>query len=289
MTLPTVNTDGEIVGPRTEADAIAEVARESALNPVKLHGDQIVVFPQPDGKAPHVLDLEKYQASPGRARGTTTVYDVDGFARALDAVGVETSDERAATYADPDARTITAVLNDDTWRDWRIVHPLRLTREWKAWTDFEGLHEQRDFAEFIENNLVDVVSPEPSTMLEISRSFTASVNTNFSTNARLGDGAVQLTYQEEIDGKAGKGGEIVIPETFTINVAPFVGSEARDIVCRLRYRINSGNLVIGYVLPDRDRMADEAFAERVTEVTGLVNTAAPVFVGPAPAETKARG
>ena len=288
MTTPRTDLDEAGVH-RTEADAIAEVARESALNPIKLEGDRLVVFPQPDGKAPHVLDLEKYQAGPTRARGTTTVYDVDGFARALDSIAAGADDDRHATYADPDARTITAVLNDDTWRDWRIVHPLRLTREWQAWTAFEGFHPQVEFAEFIEDNLADIAAPEPTTMLEISRSFTATVATKFSTVARLDNGQVQLAYTEEIDGRAGgPGGQVVIPETFTIRVAPFVGSDPADIVCRLRYRINQGDLRIGYFLPDRERMADEAFAERVTEVTGLVNAQAPVFVGPAPSETRAR-
>lgn len=186
-----------------DTQAIIDAAR-AGTDPHRTE-DGIVHFLVPDGWTHDTHDPEAHQPNPDRARGTTELFDLASFTARVHALGDDEPrlhhDRPAAlrrwnVYADPDAQTLTAVLNDDGadpgWRDHLITYQLRKTAPWAYWTKHEGLHDQQAFAEIIEDGLDDIAAPEPARMLEIARTFTASIGTRFRTAARLRDGATQF-------------------------------------------------------------------------------------------------
>lgn len=270
----------------TDTQAIIDAA-QAAVDPHQT-ADAIVHFLVPDGWTRSTHDLETRQPTPNRARGTVELYDLTAFTHRTKALGDQ---ETWNVYADPDTQTLVAVINDDGaepgWRDHRVTYQLRKTAPWAYWTKHEGLHDQQTFAEIIEDGLDDIAAPEPARMLEIARTFTASIGTRFRTAARLRDGATQFVYEETIDAKGGESGEVVIPEEFRLVVAPFVGSETREVTARLRFRINSGQLAIGYALPLADRLNAQAFDEVTAAAADALG--ATVLIGRAPQPTPALG
>lgn len=245
-------------------------------------------FLVPEGWTRETHHDETRADTPSRPRGTVDLFDLDSFVTVVQSLG---ADGTVNTYANPETRTLTAILNDDGtapgWRDHRVTYALRKTAQWAYWTGHEGLHDQQKFAEIIEDGLDDIAAPAPATMLEVARTFTASIGSQFRQAARLRDGATQFVYEETIEAKGGGNGEVAIPEEFRLLVAPFVGTDEREIVARLRFRLNGGKLAIGYALPLAERLAAAAFDEVVIAVAEALGVT--VLVGQAPAPTRPLG
>lgn len=229
-----------------------------------------------------VIDLERereqFRANPRRKTGNYTVHDAESFLAYLAKHG----NEDAEVWADYPAARLTGVLNAHgdvpEWEDHRVVYAVLHTDAWKAWTASDGrLMGQEEFAEHIEARSIDIVKPSAADMLEIAQTFHATNNVAFESATRLSDGQRQLRYREQLDAKAGRAGDLTIPETFTLALKPFEGADAYRVTARLRYRITEGNLRIGYKL---DRPADvlrEAFGGVVDAIREAAT--APVLLG----------
>ncbi len=169
-------------------------------------------------------------------------------------------DEDATTiWVHPENGKVVAVLDDHppagaAWGKHRAELHLVVTDEWKFWTANDGqMLSQEAFAEHIELGLREIREPAGADMLEIAQSFYATTNAEMRSARRLQDGSVRVMYNEETEASAGARGELDIPKQFTLGVAPFLGEDAYEVVARLRYRINNGDLRLGYKL---ERPAD---------------------------------
>lgn len=226
----------------------------------------------------HVIDqvnLERYAPRPHRPGGTVTVLTAEAFLTALQHRAHEA--DTVAVYGDPDSCQLVAVLNDDYdgrggWRDHRIELTLKPTPEWTHWTRCAGIGNQERFATVIEEGEDEIVEPSAAVMLDIAQSFHASTGGKFKKTHRLAGGKTQLVWEEDTDAKAGESGEVKIPETFTLALRPFYGADPRPVTARLRWRISSGALQIGYELKRPDEVRREAFA---TDVLGAIEGGVP--------------
>jgi uncharacterized protein YfdQ (DUF2303 family) len=135
------------------------------------------------------------------------------------------------------------------WCDHKSSFELKLTPEWDSWQKNNGRKmSQEDFAEFITNNLEEIIDPPGAQMLEIATSLQAKTKVNFSKAIKLSNGQTSLEYSEEINGTAGPKGDIKIPEEFTIGMRLFKGAEAYQMKARLKYRIETARLIMWYEL-----------------------------------------
>lgn len=227
-------------------DTAMDAAKPAVLDPTQIHHRVV-----PAGATGEVIDLERYLPAPRRERGSVRLQTVDDFVRY-----VQRHDDPAATtvWVDIDAHLVVAVLNDHTqedaqWGDHRATLQLKPTDEWTHWTSRDGkLLAQEDFAEHIEDGLAEIVSPDGATMLEVAQSIQGTTKAEFKAAHRLSNGTIGVQYVEEQTAAAGAKGEIEIPERFELAIAPFLGEEPYRVRARLRYRIRSGDLAIGYRL-----------------------------------------
>lgn len=140
-------------------------------------------------------------------------------------------------------------LEYPNWKKHWSLFDMKQTPEWDAWrANNKKQMTQEQFAEFIESNLLEIITPPGADMLEIARSIQAATSVKFSRSIRLDNGQVQLQYNEVIDGTAGAAGQLKIPEKFTIGLRLFRGGEPYQLDARLRYRIKEGNLSLWYEL-----------------------------------------
>ena len=260
-------------------------AAQAAVAPVSVEGVEGLLV----GFGPHDdtwVDLETFLPVPRRTRGTATVSDPESFASYF---GRFDADVGTTVWADHGRDTITAVLNDDDpegpkWRDHRVKLVLEFTDEWRHWTDGDRrLAGQEQFAEHIEDGAPEIRKPDAATMLEIAQSFHANRDVRFKSGTRVSSGEVQLTYEESIDAKAGRKGEIEIPETFELGIAPYRGTEPYKVTARLRYRIRDGELSIGYRLVRPVRVLEAAFKDVVEAVADRVDRQVHFGTPPQPA------
>ena len=82
---------------------------------------------------------------------------------------------------------------------------------------------------------------------------------------------MKIRYEENIEGRAGKSGDMEIPTRITLALAPFEGGEPYKVTARLRYRLNNGTLTLGVVLDQLDDVLRGAFGDIVEKVEQATN------------------
>lgn len=153
------------------------------------------------------------------------------------------------------------------------VLSLKRSPEWLAWSGkSERLMNQTEFAEFIEDHARDILTPDPTTMLEVATGLHANTSAKFRSAINQANGTVQMQYDEETAGTV-KGSSIPVPTQFQIGVRPFMGTERYPIDCRYRYRIDSGNLRMMFKclhMEDVTETAMDGIVGRIRDETGVM-------------------
>jgi uncharacterized protein YfdQ (DUF2303 family) len=244
----------------------------AALEPREIDGAHFIIVP-PNYRHEDITELvEKNQPTPSRKRGEVQLRDV---ASLLDYVADQAAQDGGYIYADPDSRTITAVLNDQRagdapgWRDHRATFKAEYTPEFANWLSHDGSGKamgQSDFAEFIEDNLADITDPAAHQLLEVATTIAATSGINFASAKRLQDGQVQLQYTENIEARAGVNGALTIPKEFTLGLRIFKNGGGYKLRARLKYRLGGGSIKFWYELDRPERSVEDAFGDYVTEI-----------------------
>lgn len=238
----------------------------------------------PEGGGFEVIDLHEKALAladrPDRKTGRNTVNDARSLIEYVQRHGTDDTE----LWADVEKRSILAVINGNSpaspgHGDHRVTLALRLTPAWKAWTTLSGQYvDQESFAEHIEARQPDVVDPQAAVLLEIAQTFKATKKADFESSKRLSDGQTVFEYRETVNASAGKKGELAIPETFTLALAPFQGSPTYKVTARLRTRTNDGTLRIGYLLDRPEEVLEAAFNDVLSDVATDLD-AFPLFAG----------
>lgn len=252
----------------TEAEAIAALA-EAAIESETLDPTVIYGVTVPAGAEHQVVDLERFLPQPRRKTGRVSLHDGESFATYV----VKHKIDGATTmYADVRAQRIVAVLDDASsadagWRGHVATLDLKRTDAWQAWVARDNqLLGQTQFAEHIEDNLADIVTPDGATMLEIAQTFQAHSNVRFESQRLLSSGQRQFVYVEDTTASAGTKGDIEVPKELTLGLAPFEVGELYKVTARIRFRIDSGSLRLGYKLDRPEDILRQAFADVVKDV-----------------------
>lgn len=227
--------------------------------------DSVQVVAHGDCTEVEVIDLERHLPNPARSRGTVRVSSAGGFVSACNRRG---SPEATTVYADESTQSLVAVLDDDTserpgWRSNRVELHLQRTEEWRHWYDHQGIGKQQEFARVIEIGEAEIVDPSPTRMLELAETFHASVDARFKTASRLRDGRTQIVWDENVEATAGEEGMLEIPSVFELSVTPYYGAQPARLNARLKYRIKSGDLAIGYELVRPGDVLRQSYADFV--------------------------
>ncbi len=222
-----------------------------------------VVIPQ-DSKLVSLVEFKynEHQERPDRKRGTVKVLDSPSFCEYYTLF----HDENSRVFADETRSEVLAVLdyhgtgdNAPRWGHHRLELTLRRSKEFAAWKGNDGKKlAQMDFAEFIEDNGPDVVTPDAATMLEMARGLSAKTDVDFSSAIRVANGSVKFSYNEQVKGTYGAG-NLEVPEQFVIAIPVYVGCDRVKITARMRYRITSGKLTFFYNLLRADVVERDAF------------------------------
>lgn len=278
--------------PQASTSASAEAHPESALDAaIKAARLASPVIDGPHG-ARHILVPEGFRletahdphALPPHIVKTAVVVDQRA---SLSAYVNRFSDARSILIADYDAGSIKAVLDwhfdnavvdggslDPQPREHTCTLKLRPSEEFKRWAEMENsFHGQAEFAAFLEENAVDVIDPEPAVLIEISRDLEGTQGVTFKSSTRLENGDRSFVYETETRAK----GDIKVPREFVLSIPLYDGEEPVPLRCAFRWRINGGQLQMGFVWRRVEYQRRAHFAQIATAASE--ETGRPVFFG----------
>lgn len=177
--------------------------------------------------------------------------------------------EATTIFAKADAPLLMAIIDyhstDAARCDHRVSFVPPWSEEWARWRALDGKSlTQMEFAEFIEENMVDVVEPDGAALLDVVTGLQAHRKVTFESGVRLHDGSNQLVYHEDIEAKGR--GTLTVPSEFALGVPVFFGGEAFRVRCMLRYRITEGKLVFAVRVIRRRFIEQSAFDDIVKAV-----------------------
>jgi len=228
-------------------------------------------------------EIEHDNPNPDRKTGHRVVTDVPSLAAYLAKHGLPETE----VWGRRDKGTIQAVINAhessetgegaDTngvagWGDHTVTLALRHSDDWKDWTAADGkLVSQVEFAEFIEDHRPNFGKPTAAEMLELAQTFRSTNKVEFGSSHRVKSGETSLQYAEVHDAKAGKKGELSIPDEISIAMPVYDQGKPYLLTARLRYRIQNGQLLLGFKLNRPKDTLQEAFDEVVDDVQRQTN------------------
>ena len=194
-----------------------------------------------------VHSLETLLANPTRKRGEYKFADATSFV----AYVKKHSSEGTELFGSLEKGVFKATFDDHSasvagWKEHKAYYACPKSTEWKVWSEHSGkAMSQGEFAQFIEDNLPDIIEPNGADMLEISRSLEAKTDVKFKSSIRLSDGSREFNFEEKTEGSSGK---LKVPEIFKIAIPVFMGGTPYALEARLRYRIREGALMMWYDL-----------------------------------------
>lgn len=263
-----MHSDDQTLPVTTEAEVVADLARAAGI-PTPIADAVPSVLVVENHQKVEVVDPEQFAATPRRSKGIYRPADAASFTAY---VLTHRDQEGTTIWIDQGGSRITAVLNDHGedspgWGDHRAELQLQRTPEWMHWLARDGrLVGQEEFAEHIQDGIREIRTPEAAEMLEIAQSFQGKTKADWKQATRLDNGAVGISYTEEIEASAGRKGDLEIPQEIVLAVTPFVGETPFEVVARLRYKIREGNLSIGYKLERPHEVERESLEEAATRL-----------------------
>jgi len=165
------------------------------------------------------------------------------------------------------SRTILAILDyhcHDTpaYCEHIAKYILPFSPEWKTWTAIDGKEiPQAGFAEFIEENALDIYEPASADILEIAKSLNVKSTVDFSSAVNIDNGTTQLKWTEAQEGKGR--GNIDVPRKIKLGIPVFEGAGRIEIYAFLRTRIKEGKLSFIVKLHRREAAVNDMFDEIV--------------------------
>lgn len=254
--------------PESDLEAVIKAARES-YDPFTPDPSKPTFVAVPEGSNVQELDLSAWRETPYRKTGVYKPATVEAF---LNYAGRHAVLETSTIWVHPTSGLIVAVFDDNDsvspgWKQHTARLQLAATPQWKHWVEKDNsMMSQTEFAEHIEVGLEDILEPNGAVILEMAQTFHAKTTATFRSGTRLSSGETQFQYDEEIKASAGAKGTLEIPSVIMLGISPFIGEEAYKVIARLRYRINSGHLSLGYKLDRPDLVVRDALEKIATQV-----------------------
>lgn len=252
----------------TEAQAVEAIAIR-ATEPHPVEAGAIYATCASDGNV-RIINTDDYGTSPRRKTAAIVITDPDHFIAYLAKHGTSATELWGSAWDGAIRAVIDAHGGRDEPAGWGghvATLTLAKTKDWLDWvgTDRKWMP-QSEFSEFVEDHLVSFETPSAAVMLELAQSFQAAKKVAFESGKRTSSGETTLSYRETIDAKAGRKGEVVIPERLTIVLQPFEGGRAYKVEARFRYRILEDALALSVAIGRADEILRAAFRDVVDVV-----------------------
>jgi uncharacterized protein YfdQ (DUF2303 family) len=221
--------------------------------------------------------FNEYSEAPQRIKARVSVLDPDSFVEYYKLF----ADEQSRVFADEPNINVVGVLDyhkgeaassAPRWCQHRVILGLRASEQWNTWLGQNNKQQsQQQFSEFLEQNAIDIIKPAPASIVEVARDLQATTEVEFGAGFKNENGQTRLKYTETTKATVG-GGEVAVPDRFTIEIPVFVGGQDVQLDALLRFRQREGKLTFWFTLvrpEEAKRAAFTAARDRIAEVLGI--------------------
>jgi uncharacterized protein YfdQ (DUF2303 family) len=266
--------------------AIAQLAdQRTAFNP-NFHGLPLVAHHRDIVVTPYAHLLPQ----PQRVRRNLTLdtaAELIIYLAALEPLTKGDHDAYAVIFADGTSRTFTLYPSFHqgdylSWLDHKALCQLKYSRELELWKKFDNHRfTQEAFAEFIDENVVDIHTPSGAEMLTIAKTLEATRTEVFRSSIKVNDGTSRLTWDNQATGE----NNTEVPDTFHLAIPIFDGDkEVIQVKARLFYRLPKketpeAGLTFYFKLHRLDDILEKLWDERVDQLRSALEGKAQVFAG----------
>lgn len=227
----------------------------SALGAPKVVPGYLPVVIVPDGFTAEPLFHETLPPLPDHIRQTVNFHSADSFIGYLNVFKDNLTRVFCAVPATgltgcPAFEAIldyhTAVANHLPSRcSHRAKYTCPLSLEWLTWAGCHGKPmTQKEFVEFVDDNVVDIVSPKAADVLELARDFNAKTEVKFASKVNAITGGVSLNYQEDTESGGPAAGQLKAFDRMTLSIPVFDGEEPRTIEAKVQWVPRDGKLAV---------------------------------------------
>lgn len=223
------------------------------------------------------LDTRAEASTVLMAQGERYVKDVRSFLAEIKRRGLSSQDS-ATFWGDMDHGRITLIYDDHSqteagWRLDRLTLQLRNDEDWAAWHRLSGKYvDQEQLAEQLEELGHTIAEPRGADMLEIVRTLRATARGEFESRIEPTNGSYKVGFSQDVNTKAGKKGELEVPQELMLKLTPWDGHDVfYDVPAWFRLRVRDGELSVAVKLkPTRQllRIAWDELCDGITEATG---------------------
>ncbi|BBZ09820.1 MULTISPECIES: DUF2303 family protein [Mycobacterium] len=229
-----------------------------------------------------IVAREDLLPNPYRVSGTRTVAELDSF---LDELERRPLASEGTLWGNAQRGRLTAIYNDhrgDTagWRDDRLELQLAADEDWTAWHALSGKYfRQEEFGDKVEELLHTVTSPDQAELLEVIDSVRASSKGEFESGIERANGGQRLVYKQEHTVKAGRTGQLEVPQIIGLELRPWEGHhETYPVDGYFRVRVSDGDLFLAIKLKPTRQILRKAWFDLAAKV--IEQTGKPVYAQP---------
>ena len=277
---------------QTEAGIVAALATETAKPFIETAGRQPVMITRDDQR---IISLELQLQSPLRIKGTNPrFYSLRDLQTYL--VGQVGKNANPVVFADRKTLSFVAFLDyhhqgaaagditeeNHRWLDHTACLQYEHSLQFKRWKEKDGVKfTQSAFAEFLEDNLADIVAPSGSEVLSFAATLEATSTEVFKSSVKLSTGETKFTFTNERTGDQ----DTKIIDQIIIGIPLWERGEKVQISAKLMHRLEevkdttSKQVKFWFKLRQLDAIIDTLWAEDIGFLRTSLQGIAPVYEG----------
>lgn len=248
----------EVINRESNAQACIEAGKE--LGKAKILELDGKFFKQEDGRLVLVEELLK---EPNRLVGCRSFESIEGFCAYVDDFQSEDTRIYGSLNSETGNTKIKAVLDDHAnshepgWQMHTATLYLYHSKEWVKVEnkDQQGMG-QREFAEFLEDNISLIAKPDASELLKATKCF--QIRKNVVCDATLDGPNVSFAVREESQAESKTSG-VQLPREIVFALRPFKNSHPRQVKANIRYRFGGDKMTFHYSLVEPEKVVEKEF------------------------------
>lgn len=279
---------------KTEAGIVASLALETLkTESITQNGIPILVAPT-NAK---LLSLERLLTAPHRpaiAVNLTSLKDLHAYLIAQALTGTDPMATVSTDGSGYDNIVVFADRNNLRWHAFIDYHHISSPRwlnhtatvqyehsiQFTTWKKNDGRKMgQGDFAEFLDENVLDIINPTGSDVVTFASCLEARRTEIFKAAKNISNGEVSFIWSNESSGDS----TTKFPTEMTLGIPLWTNGELISLPVKLFYRVESGHLEFWYKLRTLEKIIDELFNEDVKWIAEALSNVGKVYRGTPPA------